>query len=179
LGEPKTAGQSLHDFKIAQGGAVGRLRVLQDEISGLVAQRKAAPKKVRVADAGTTKEVMRLEAKAIVDRVKISAYNAEEWLLDRLVMHYQNPHDVRDLLPSFAELSGQIETTDSGVLVTLDPPDTPIQRRALAGLIEISTAWRHLPGHRRCDHLPGRAAPFRGHHVTPDVQMSEFMSLVL
>jgi hypothetical protein len=28
----------------------------------------------------------------------ITAYNAEEWLLDRLERHYPNPNDVRDLL---------------------------------------------------------------------------------
>ena len=61
-------------------------------------------------------------------------------------MHYPNPNDVRDLLRSFAELSGTIDTTieqdddantwATGVVVTFDPPDTPIHRRALRGLVE-------------------------------------------
>ena len=90
---------------------------------------------------------MRLEHKSIVDRIKISAYNAEEWLLDRLIGHYTNPHDVRDLLRSFAELPGEIDTTDAGVIVTLDPPDTPTHRRALRGLVEdLNTIGATYPG---------------------------------
>lgn len=100
-----------------------------------------------MADTGQRRDLMRLEHKAIVDRTKICAYNAEEWLLDCLVIHYPNPHDVRDLLRSFAELSGQIDTTENGVVVTLDPPDTPIHRRALRGLIEdLNAIGAAFPG---------------------------------
>jgi hypothetical protein len=79
---------------------------------------------------------MRLEQKAIIDRVKITAYNAEEWLLDRLLRHYSNPRDIRALLRAFIELSGELRTVGDCVLVTLDPPDTPLHRRALRGLCE-------------------------------------------
>lgn len=41
-----------------------------------------------LAEAGP-REVMRLEQKAIIDRIKIAAHNAEEWLLERLAHHYQ------------------------------------------------------------------------------------------
>ena len=107
LHEPKTGSRSAHGLKIAQRGAVRRLRTLEDDIAALVAARKPLPTHLTVADAGATREVMRLEHKAIVDRIKLSAYNAEEWLLDRLINHYPNPHDVRDLLRSFAELSAK------------------------------------------------------------------------
>jgi hypothetical protein len=147
LDEPKTGSRSAHGLKIAQRGAVRRLRTLEDDIAALVAARKPLPTHVTVADAGATREVMRLEHKAIVDRIKLSAYNAEEWLLDRLINHYPNPHDVRDLLRSFAELSGEIDTTDDGVIVTLDPPDTPMHRRALRGLVEdLNTTCATYPG---------------------------------
>lgn len=146
LDEPK-GGRSAHGLKIAQAGAVKRLRDLQSDIDKLVAARKPLPTRIRVADTGQRRDVMRHEHKAIVDRIKISAYNAEEWLLDRLVIHYPNPHDVRDLLRSFAELSGQIDTTDTGVVVTLDPPDTPIHRRALRGLVDdLNTIGATFPG---------------------------------
>jgi hypothetical protein len=40
-----------------------------------------------------------------------------------------HPHDARDLLRSFAELSGStIATMATGALVSLDPPDTPMHR---------------------------------------------------
>jgi len=145
LDEPKAC-RSAHGLKIAQAGAVKQLRTLQAEIDNMVSARNALPARIRVAETAQARDVMRLEHKAIVDRIKISAYNAEEWLLDRLVVHYPNPNDVRDLLRSFAELSGTIDTTieqdddantwATGVVVTLDPPDTPIHRRALRGLVE-------------------------------------------
>jgi hypothetical protein len=34
---------------------------------------------------------MLVEQKQIIDRVKVTAYNAEEWLLDLLLRHYPNP----------------------------------------------------------------------------------------
>ena len=137
LDEPKT-GRSAHGLKIAQSGAVKRLRDLESDIDTLVATRKPLPARIPLADTGQRRDVMRHEHKTIVDRIKICGYNAEEWLLERLVVHYPNPHDVRDLLRSFAELSGTIDTTNQTdhVVVTLDPPDTPIHRRALRGLVE-------------------------------------------
>ena len=60
---------------------------------------------------------------------------------------YPNPHDARDLLRSFAELSGTIETTATGVLVSLDPPDTPMYRQALRSLVEdLNTIGPTFPG---------------------------------
>jgi len=156
LDEPKV-GRSAHGLKIAQAGAVRHLRELESDIGALVAARKPLPARIRVAESAQRRDVMRLEHKAIVDRIKISAYNAEEWLLDCLVCHYPNPHDVRDLLRSFAELSGRIDTTiegdndanarATGVVVTLDPPDTPIHRRALRGLVEdLNAIGATFPG---------------------------------
>ncbi len=49
-----------------------------------------------------------------------------EWERTKLPLHYGNGHDVRDLLQAFAELSRTIETTPTGVMVSLDPPDTPL-----------------------------------------------------
>ena len=67
--------------------------------------------------------------------VKVAAYNAQSWLADRLARHYLNTNDLHDLLRSFAHLSGTlIRRADGGVKVCLQPPDIPLQRRALAGL---------------------------------------------
>ncbi|MCA1671264.1 MAG: helix-turn-helix domain-containing protein [Actinobacteria bacterium] len=135
-------GRSLRGLKIGQRGAVRTMRELQTQIDALGSERKALPARVRVEDAGLDRQVMRGEAKAIVDRVKISAYNAEEWLLDRLVAHYPNAHDARDLLRSFAQLSGTVETDAERVIVRLDPPDTPAHRRALRALVKELNATR-------------------------------------
>lgn len=139
-------GRSLRGLKIGQRGAVRTMRELQARIDQLSAERKALPARVRVEDAGLDRQVMRGEAKAIVDRIKITAYNAEEWLLDRLMAHYPNAHDARDLLRSFAQLSGTVETRPEGVMVRLDPPDTPAHRRALRALVsDLNAAGTTFP----------------------------------
>jgi hypothetical protein len=43
-----------------------------------------------------------------VDRIKLTAYNAEEWLLERLLVHYPHPNDARALLRSFFQLPGEM-----------------------------------------------------------------------
>jgi transposase len=146
LDEPRDASRSAHGLKIAQKGAVSKVRVVEARIAKLIETRQALPQQVPVADIGH-REILRLEQKAIIDRIKITAYNAEEWLLDRLLPYYPKPHEIRGLLRSFAELSGQIATTDHGVLVTLDAPDTPHHRRALRGLCEeLSQLEATFPG---------------------------------
>jgi len=100
-----------------------------------------------VAELDEPRHIMRLEHKYIVDRIRICAYNAEQWLLDRLVNHYPNRHDVRDLLRALTRLPGSMDTTDAGIQVTLQAPDTPAHRRALAGLIdELNTHHVVYPG---------------------------------
>ncbi len=96
LDEPREQSRSAHGLKVSQGGAVSRLRALEKQIADAVDSRHPLPAKVPLAQSGKRRHVMRLEQKAIIDRVKVTAYNAEEWLLDRLVQHYRNPHDVRD-----------------------------------------------------------------------------------
>jgi hypothetical protein len=43
-------------------------------------------------------EALDLEKKVILDTIKIAAYNAEEWLLEHLDRHYDDPRDIRQLL---------------------------------------------------------------------------------
>ena len=133
--EPRN-GRTAHGLKTAQKGAVGRVRELEAKLVEFKAESAALPQHVPVKDTGKLRHQMRLEQKTIIDRVKITAYNAEEWLLSILVRHYDNADDVRDLLRSFAALSGEMRRTPSGLLITLDPPDTPKHARALKGLCD-------------------------------------------
>ncbi|MGH7733718.1 MAG: putative transposase, partial [Gemmatimonadales bacterium] len=147
LDEPRVRGRSAHGLKVAQGGVVKKMRDLEAQIEAWKAERREMAEHITIAESGIARDVMRHEAKAIVDRIKIAAYNAEEWMLDRLVLHYPNHCDVRDLLRSFAELSGTIDTTDGAVVVSLDPPDTPAHRRALRGLVDdLNAAGAIFPG---------------------------------
>ena len=146
LAQPAGADGTGEGPTVAQTEAALRVRALEGELATLVTRRAELPTHIPLAQAGR-REVLRLEQKAIIDRIKMTAYNAEEWLLDLLVRHYPNPHDVRSLLHSFAELSGEIRTTGDGVLVTLDPPDTPLYRLALRGLCaDLTDLGATFPG---------------------------------
>lgn len=173
LDEPRDGGRTAHGLKVAQKGAVGKVRELEARIAGMIQVRRALPEKIPIAQL-EQHHVMRLEQKAIIDRIRITAYNAEEWLLDRLVRYYPEPHDIRGLLRSFAELSGEISAAEGGVLVSLDPPDTPQHRRALRGLCEeLNQLGAVFPGTDLRVTGRGRGAPFRDGRLTYDVQTSE------
>ena len=147
LDEPRDNSRTAHGLKIAQQGAVKQLRDLEDDIDRLIAQRSQTPTHITVAELDEPRHIMRLEHTHIVDRIRICAYNAEQWLLDRLVDHYPNRHDLRDLLRALTRLPGHMDTTDAGIQVTLEAPDTPAHRRALAGLIdELNTHHVVYPG---------------------------------
>jgi hypothetical protein len=146
LDEPRDSSRSTHGLKTAQNGKVKQIRQLEAEVAALQQQRSALAAHVPLSEVGG-RDVMRLEQKAIIDRVKMTAYNAEEWLLERLAPHYSNSDDIRLLLRSFAGLSGEIRRTAQGMVVTLDPPDTPIYRRALRGLCaDLSQLGATFPG---------------------------------
>lgn len=72
---------------------------------------------------------MRLEHKAIIDRIKLTAYGAGEWL----GVHYPNPYDGRRLLRFFAGLSGEIRSTARRVAINLGSASTPHYREARRG----------------------------------------------
>jgi hypothetical protein len=110
-------------------------REFETELEELVARRKTIPKQVTLASLGGRQEP-RLEQKAIVDRIKLTAYNAEEWLLERLLVHYPHDYDARAVLRSFFELPGEMRANPRGVQIIIDPPDNPLHRRALRGLCD-------------------------------------------
>ena len=59
------------------------MRDLEVVIADLLAQRSALPTHVPLQEAGP-REVTLLQQKAIIDRVKMTVYNAEKWLLEPL-----------------------------------------------------------------------------------------------
>jgi len=147
LAAPSKGGGGLRGIRAAEAETLRGIETLEGEIELLKNRRWLCPTHLPLAEAATQKEVALLEAKTIVDGIKIAAYNAEEWLLERLAHHYGNPHDIRDLLRSFAHLSGEITTTSVGVRVRLDAPDTPAHRRALEGLCaELNALRAPYPG---------------------------------
>jgi hypothetical protein len=147
LEAPGRGGGGLHGLLVDQDATLRGVEALEADIEVLKTRRWGLPKTVALAEAASAKDLADMEAKTIVDAVKITAYNAEEWLLERLEKHYRNAHDVRDLLRSFVHLSGEITTTAAGIAVRLDAPDTPAHRRALESLcIELTALRAPFPG---------------------------------
>jgi hypothetical protein len=111
-------------------------------------QVRTLPRQVALSSLGPLPQEPRLERKLIMDVVKIAAYNAQAWLADGLARHYANTNDLYDLLRSCAHLSGTlIYQADGGLRVCLQPPDLPLQRRALTGLCaELNLSRPVFPG---------------------------------
>jgi len=127
---------------------ISQLQTLEAHIEEIRSQLRSLPARVPLSSLGPLPQVPRLERKLITDVVKIAAYNAQSWLADRLAQHYTNANDVNDLLRSFADLSGTLTLqSDGGLRVSLEPPDLPVHRRALAGLCaDLNLAQPVFPG---------------------------------
>ena len=118
----------------------------QKEIDLRQDERRNTPKHVPAAAIGR-REQLRLEQKSIIDRIKLAAYNAHEWTVDRLLVHYHYPDDVRDLLRSFSQLHGEMRYDGRHIHVLLKAPDTPRHRRALRDLCaDLNTLGVTYPG---------------------------------
>jgi len=147
LAAPAKGSGGLRGLRADTSETLAAIEGLEADIELLKNRRWLCPTHVPLAEADTEKDVALLEAKTIVDAIKIAAYNAEEWLTERLANHYRNPHDIRDLLRHFVHLSGEITTTSTAVTVRLDAPDTPAHRRALEGLCgELNALRAPFPG---------------------------------
>jgi hypothetical protein len=127
---------------------IAQLRAIEEQIEQTRAHARGLPARVLLSTQGALPQAPELETKLIADVVKIAAYNAQSWLADRVAHHDLNRNDLHDLLRSFAHLAGTItRQPDGGLMICLEPPDTPLDRRALASLCaELSQARPVLPG---------------------------------
>ena len=146
LDEPRDSARNAHGLKIAQAGQVGRRRDLEAEIKAMIELRMALPARIPLAEAGR-QEVLRLEQKQIIDRIKITAYNAEEWLLDLLRPHCPDYIDARALLRSFTDLHGRMSRIGGRLIVFLDAPEVPLHRLLLSALCDdLNRVGANYPG---------------------------------
>lgn len=142
------ARRTPHVTPTTRAALIRQLQTLEVQIVEIRSQLRTLPARVPLSSLGPLPQVPQLERKLITDVIKIAAYNAQSWLADRLARHYTNTNDVRDLLRSFAELSGTlVHEPDSGLRICLQPPDLPLHRRALAGLCaDLNRAQPVFPG---------------------------------
>jgi transposase len=150
-----TNDQATTETKRTPYVAPAKRAALMSELERLEVQIKQTRDRVRTLPAtvplsslGPLPATPQLETKLIADVVKVAAYNAQSWLADRLAHHYGNTNDLHDLLRSFAHLSGTLtREADGGLEVRLQPPDLPLQRRALAGVCaELNLGRPVFPG---------------------------------
>jgi len=127
---------------------LGGLQTIEVQIEQTRAQLRSLPARVLLSTEGPLPQTPQLETKLIADVVKVAAYNAQSWLADRVARHYPNSNDRHDLLRSFARLSGTLtRQVDGGLRIDLEPPDTPLHGRALAGLCaDLNQLRPVLPG---------------------------------
>ena len=137
---------------VTRDTVLAQLEPLETELEQARGRLRALPKRVLLSSLKQSRETMQLEAKLVADAVRLAAYNAQVWLADRLAAHYANPFDRHDLLRSFAQLSGTMTRQPDGhVSIRIDPPDTPLYRRALEGLCQDLNRSNPV--------FPGTAAP--------------------
>jgi hypothetical protein len=109
------------------------------------------PRRVPLGETPLQLEGLNLEKKVIQDTVKMAAYNAEEWLLQRLNKHYDDPRDIRQVLRIFTGLRGQLRCHNDDIIVDLKPPDLSKHCQALKGLCtklnSLSTCFPGTPYH--------------------------------
>ncbi|MBI5955375.1 MAG: helix-turn-helix domain-containing protein [Chloroflexi bacterium] len=130
------------------------LRPLRQEVQGLEQaltarkrERTAVPKQVPVSQTGRQLDRLDLEKTALADTIKVAAYNAEAWLLERLDRYYQDPRDSREVLRILIRLKGRLWLRGTNLVVDLTPPETPRYRRALEGLCgELNQLATPFPG---------------------------------
>jgi len=111
-----------------------QMNFLEGRLKDLTRQRRQIPVRVPLRETHLKREGLDLEKKVIIDTIKMSAYNAEEWLLQRLGDHYDNPRDIRQVLRTLTGLKGRLRRRNGDIIVDLDPPDIPKYRHALEGL---------------------------------------------
>lgn len=124
-----------------------RLTALEEQLSASRKRRQELPGKVPLSRTDQKLEVLDLEKKIIADTIKVAAYNAEEWLLERMDRHYDDPRDIRQLLRIFTGLQGRLWVREGYVVADITPPEVPRYRRALEGLCaELNRLSTPFPG---------------------------------
>jgi hypothetical protein len=149
---------------------MSQVQTLEVQIDEIKSHLRSLPARVPLSSLGPLPQEPRLERKLITDVVRMTAYNAQSWLADRLVRHYTNANDLHDLLRSFAQLSGSlIGQSDGGLRVCLEPPDLPLHRRALAGLCaDLNLGQPLFPGTDRRLHYEVADRQSTGRHREHD-----------
>ncbi|MCP4937495.1 MAG: hypothetical protein GY927_25605, partial [bacterium] len=139
---------SLKQLKKDNDKRVRAIKSLQQEIERLNEQLAQTPNKVPLSQVWQQPpQVANLAAKRFLDLMKCLAFNAEEWLLERLLPHYQSKaclepsrKDVRQVLRHILRRGAQVQLLDEILYVRLKPFDSPKIQAAAEALCHELTA---------------------------------------
>jgi transposase len=130
---------TMRGFKIAHSKLGKQLRKARAHLSGLLNQRRDAPKRVEVRELND-RTLVRLttERKHLTDIIKMVAYQAESDLLVLLRPHYARAdQEGRTLLHELFATAGDIRVCDGELHITLAPLSSPHRTHAARALCEI------------------------------------------
>ncbi|MFQ5814344.1 MAG: putative transposase [Anaerolineae bacterium] len=127
---------TLHAYKGAHDKKVRAIKSLEREIEQVKDELAQTPSQVPFSEAvGQPLEVSDLERKHFFDVLKGLAFNAEEWLLERLTPYYHGK-DVRQALLQILFRGAVVQLVDGVLHVRLKPFDSPKVQAAAAGLCQ-------------------------------------------
>ncbi|MGA2129259.1 MAG: putative transposase [Xanthobacteraceae bacterium] len=130
---------TMRGFKIAHAKLGKQLRAARARAAQLVERRRSVPERIEVRDI-SERAVVKLatERKHLTDIIKMVAYQVESDLLALLRPHYARAEqEGRTLLHELFAVAGDIQVSDTELLITLAPLSSPHRTRAAQGLCEI------------------------------------------
>jgi hypothetical protein len=116
-------------------------------------QLKTIPAKIPANqhDPQAERAILRTQRRSLQMALRLLAFNAEQWLADRLNAYLADNDEYRATLRHLLHLGGHITYTTKTITVALDPPPTPKITRALRLLLaELNATPPRIPG----DHRP-------------------------
>ena len=94
--------------------------------------------------------ILRTQRRSLQMVLRLLAFNAEQWLADRLNTYLADNDEYRTTLRHLLHLGGHITYTPKSITVALDPPTTPKITRALRLLLaELNATPPRIPGDNR------------------------------
>ena len=94
--------------------------------------------------------ILRTQRRSLQMVLRLLAFNAEQWLADRLNTYLADNDEYRATLRHLLHLGGHITYTPKSITVALDPPTTPKITRALRLLLaELNATPPRIPGDNR------------------------------
>ena len=115
-------------------------------------QLKTIPAKIPAnqLDPNAQRAILRTQRRSLQMVLRLLAFNAEQWLADRLNAYLADNDEYRATLRHLLHLDGRITYTPKSITVALDPPPTPKITRALRLLLdELNATPPRIPGDNR------------------------------